>query len=226
VSTVNFPHYMFYAPGLGNADIGGARDHVFVFAGGPHAYMIHLASPEERAAINREHAGLLEELCELRDEFCLPEPDPRRGPDDPSAPEPVSDYDWTAWLVGEWQGWFESEEGRAPLRQTFELAVGGRYLYTEIVMNEGQPGEYRGIGVFQYFPGDGTAYGNWFGAIQTNDGHARREGDSFIWEIPRLGGTVIRVRERVSDDEYLVTNTRVVDGETVTTHERMRRVRR
>lgn len=71
VSTVNFPHYMFYAPGVTNEDVGGHRHHVFVFAAGPHGYIIHLASDEERAAINQEHADLVARLCDLREEFCL-----------------------------------------------------------------------------------------------------------------------------------------------------------
>jgi hypothetical protein len=76
--TMPMPHYMFYAPGVANQDIGGKpfSEHPFILnaAGGPHGYIILLAGEAERAKILAEHQALLKQLCDYRAYLCLPKP--------------------------------------------------------------------------------------------------------------------------------------------------------
>lgn len=74
IGTLNFPHYMFYAPNVHNEDIGGsvpAGTYPWAFRPGPHGYIILRVGEKEIADINKEHQGMLARLCELKKEFCL-----------------------------------------------------------------------------------------------------------------------------------------------------------
>jgi hypothetical protein len=75
VITSNFPHVMYYAPDISNADIGGGKPggmESFVILQGHHGYMIQGLGVTERAAINQEHAEMLAGLCNIKDVWCLP----------------------------------------------------------------------------------------------------------------------------------------------------------
>jgi hypothetical protein len=75
VGTTNAPHYMFYAPGVSNEDIGGKlmSEHPFLLnlTPGPHGYIIQFVGQAEKKAINEEYAEMLARLCELREVYCL-----------------------------------------------------------------------------------------------------------------------------------------------------------
>lgn len=121
-------------------------------------------------------------------------------------PEDLATYDWTAWLVGAWEGTWETEAGVQPYRQSFELSPDRRYILTH---NERGAGDaaYRGFGVFSYYPTTGEAYGQWFGMQHdTNDGWAIRDGETMRWTIRRLGMRITRVRTRTGPDSYVVEN--------------------
>lgn len=61
--TRTFPHTMFYAPFLTNADIGGvAGKTAFVDRPGPHGMIIVLAGQKEREALLQESAALVDEV--------------------------------------------------------------------------------------------------------------------------------------------------------------------
>jgi len=75
VITINFPHVMYYAPDISNADIGGGKPggmEPFVILQGHHGYMIQPLGVTERAAIKREYAEMLARLCNMKDVWCLP----------------------------------------------------------------------------------------------------------------------------------------------------------
>ena len=78
VGTTNAPHYMFYAPGVSNEDIGGKfmSEHPFILnqKRGPHGYIIQFVGQAEKEAINEEYAEMLARLCELREIYCLVSP--------------------------------------------------------------------------------------------------------------------------------------------------------
>ncbi|HMF95199.1 MAG TPA: hypothetical protein VKE96_12925 [Vicinamibacterales bacterium] len=64
--TRSFPHTMFYAPFLTNADIGGIMGRTpFVDRPGPHGMIIVLAGQKERDKLLLESAGLVDEVERL-----------------------------------------------------------------------------------------------------------------------------------------------------------------
>jgi len=75
VATMNMPHYMFYAPNVKDADIGGngfSKEYPFVLsmARGRDDYIILLVGEAEKAKILEQSKGLLAELCSYRDSLC------------------------------------------------------------------------------------------------------------------------------------------------------------
>jgi hypothetical protein len=75
VITMNFPHVMYYAPGVSNEDIGAGElggMYPFVILHGHHGFMIQALGLTERAAINKEYEEMLAGLCNIKDVWCLP----------------------------------------------------------------------------------------------------------------------------------------------------------
>lgn len=73
--TVNYPHVMYYAPNVGDQDIGsdargGMYPHVNLH--GPHGYINQPLGMAERAQLNDEYKEMLSRLCALKAEWCLP----------------------------------------------------------------------------------------------------------------------------------------------------------
>jgi hypothetical protein len=76
VITVNFPHVMYFAPGVSSEDIGGGElggIYPFLIHHGHHGYMIQGLGLTERAAINKEFEEMLARLCSIKDVWCLPQ---------------------------------------------------------------------------------------------------------------------------------------------------------
>jgi hypothetical protein len=73
VGTFMYPHYMVYAPGVTNEDVGGApgSGHPFILEPGVHGYLIIPTGSAEAEAIASEHAGLLARACQLNEAWCL-----------------------------------------------------------------------------------------------------------------------------------------------------------
>jgi len=75
VTTINFPHVMYYAPGVSGEDVGAGKlggMYPFVILHGHHGYMIQPLGLTERAAINKEYGDMLATLCKIKDVWCLP----------------------------------------------------------------------------------------------------------------------------------------------------------
>jgi hypothetical protein len=75
VATMNMPHYMFYAPNVKDADIGGNgfnKQYPFILGMSPGRddYIIMLVGEMEKAKILEESKDLLAELCSYRDYLC------------------------------------------------------------------------------------------------------------------------------------------------------------
>lgn len=73
--TMNMPHYMFYAPGVKDSDIGGngfSKQYPFILdmSQGRDDYIILLVGEAEKAKILEESKGLLNDLCSYRDYLC------------------------------------------------------------------------------------------------------------------------------------------------------------
>lgn len=77
--TVSFPHHMPYAPNMPTSRLGtmdphfrsGTLDHGGHDTG-PHGYMYFMVQPDQVAAIQEEYAELLTKLCDLHENWCLP----------------------------------------------------------------------------------------------------------------------------------------------------------
>lgn len=77
VKTQSIPHVMYYAPGVSNADIGGAPPggpYPFLILHGPHGYSVQFIGQSERAALTTEYALMLVRLCGINRLWCLPTP--------------------------------------------------------------------------------------------------------------------------------------------------------
>ena len=74
VGTMNMPHYMFYAPGLTNKDIGGAGYGQYPFmlsmAPGRDDVIILLVGETEKARILEDSKDLQKDLCAYRTYLC------------------------------------------------------------------------------------------------------------------------------------------------------------
>ena len=77
IGTFMTPHYMFYAPGVTNADVGGgsALEHPFMLNQTPHPHgvIIQLVGAAERRQIRARHTDMLTRLCGLHTRWCLAE---------------------------------------------------------------------------------------------------------------------------------------------------------
>jgi len=75
VMTMALPHYMFYAPNVKNADVGGKPGSPYPFilpqGPGPHDVIILLAGETERTKILADSSDLLHDLCSYRKYLCL-----------------------------------------------------------------------------------------------------------------------------------------------------------
>jgi len=77
VVTASVPHVMYYAPNVTNDQVGGGKPgpgakYPFVILHGPHGYSIQFLGQAETEAVRKEYKELLERLCEINKEWCLP----------------------------------------------------------------------------------------------------------------------------------------------------------
>lgn len=73
--TMNMPHYMFYAPNVKDADIGGngfSKQYPFMLgmSSGRDDYVIILVGETEKAKILQDSKDLLDDLCSYRNFMC------------------------------------------------------------------------------------------------------------------------------------------------------------
>ena len=75
VMTMSMPHYMFYAPNVKNADIGGKPLSPYPFVvpqgPGPHDVIVLLVGEAEKAKILADSNDLLNDLCSYRKYLCF-----------------------------------------------------------------------------------------------------------------------------------------------------------
>jgi len=85
--TMNMPHYMFYAPGVKDADIGGngfSKQYPFILdmSRGRDDYIILLVGEAEKSKILEESKDLLNQLCSYRKYLCTTRETQARTPVD------------------------------------------------------------------------------------------------------------------------------------------------
>lgn len=92
VATANIPHVMYYAPNVSHEEMGAAMPtpeqlsyfgkygrwpetpYPMLILHGPHGYMVQFRGVAERDAITKEYEGMLAQLCEIKQLWCLPSP--------------------------------------------------------------------------------------------------------------------------------------------------------
>jgi len=88
---MNMPHYMFYAPNVKNADIGGKPLSQYPFmlsmSPGRDDYLIMLVGEAEKAKILIEHKDLLADLCSYREFLCTNDTTRMQMPTKTGAPQ-------------------------------------------------------------------------------------------------------------------------------------------
>jgi len=75
VMTSNYPHVMYYAPDVSNADIGGTTPggtDPFLILHGHHGYIVQALGITERAALTKQYQTMLDRLCSIQTLWCLP----------------------------------------------------------------------------------------------------------------------------------------------------------
>jgi hypothetical protein len=75
VMTSNYPHVMYYAPDVSNADIGGTTPggtDPFLILHGQHGYIVQALGITERAALTKQYQTMLDRLCSIQTLWCLP----------------------------------------------------------------------------------------------------------------------------------------------------------
>jgi hypothetical protein len=75
VMTSNYPHVMYYAPDVSNADIGGTTPggmDPFLILHGHHGYIVQALGVTERAAVTKQYQTMLDRLCSIQTLWCLP----------------------------------------------------------------------------------------------------------------------------------------------------------
>lgn len=74
VLTIDFPHVMYYAPDVSDADIGAGKIagmYPFVIFHDRHGYMIQPLGQLETAAVTQEYREMLARLCRIKDVWCV-----------------------------------------------------------------------------------------------------------------------------------------------------------
>jgi hypothetical protein len=84
VSTMVMPHVMYYAPNVGDADVGGVppapmSPYPFVMGQGPLGYIVQPLGEHEAAQIVSTESELVKDLCAYRSYLCLSSPEAKRS---------------------------------------------------------------------------------------------------------------------------------------------------
>ncbi|MFQ6115176.1 MAG: DUF1579 family protein [bacterium] len=119
-------------------------------------------------------------------------------------PEPLAD-EWSKWMVGEWKGWSESEQGKSKDWQKVELGLDGQFVMFQATSAIGEM-TYKGMGALTHNPETGESMGywidNWRGMYA---GKGKREGNKLTMEWKGYMGTYNETIEKVSDDKFVTT---------------------
>jgi hypothetical protein len=157
-------------------------------------------------------------------------------------PPKTLDDDWSKWLVGEWEGPFESVVGKGKNCMGIELCLNGRFLITkyqsqlpEITpervqrlketmgvsdkdIKNIQGSIYKGIEFRTIDPNTGEVSGQWFDNWRSVfEGRSEREGNKEImeWEWPEQGISGVRIIEKISNDKFIMTGKWTMPGGSV-----------
>ena len=147
-------------------------------------------------------------------------------------PKPL-DGAWSKWLVGQWEGSFESDVGTGKIRTKIEFGLNGQFLMmkseaeiTEITdkqrqylkktlhvsdeyIEKSQNSIFEELQIHTIDPMTGEVVGYLFDGLRcTAEGRARRQVNKEIveWKWSRTGATSVCIIEKISDNKFTVTH--------------------
>jgi hypothetical protein len=149
-------------------------------------------------------------------------------------PEPLDD-DWSKWLVGEWEGLFESDVGTGKIRTKIELGLNGQFLImkgeskipettdeqrqylreTLHASNEEiekfQSSTFKELQIHTIDPKTGEVIGYLFDSMRcVAKGRGRRQGNKEImewkWSVFAEGATSVRIIEKINDNKFTINH--------------------
>jgi hypothetical protein len=149
-------------------------------------------------------------------------------------PKPLDD-DWSKWLVGEWEGLFESDVGTGKIRTKIELGLNGQFLImkgeskipettdeqrqylreTLHASNEEiekfQSSTFKELQIHTIDPKTGEVIGYLFDSMRcVAKGRGRRQGNKEImeweWSGRGQGATSVRIIEKINDNKFTINH--------------------
>ncbi len=149
-------------------------------------------------------------------------------------PEPLDD-DWNKWLVGEWEGLFESDVGTGKIRTKIELGLNGQFLImkteaktTEITDEQRQylrdtlhasdedikryrRSTSKELQIHTIDPKTGERIGYLFDSFRcVAEGRGRRQGNKEIiewkWSATAQGVTSVCIIEKISNNKFTLNH--------------------
>ena len=149
-------------------------------------------------------------------------------------PEPLDD-EWNNWLIGEWEGLFESDVGTGKIRTKIELGLNGQFLImkteaktTEITDEQRQylrdtlrasdedikryrRSTSKELQIHTIDPKTGERIGYLFDSFRcVAEGRGRRQGNKEIiewkWSVIAQGATSVRIIEKINNNKFTLNH--------------------
>ncbi len=149
-------------------------------------------------------------------------------------PKPLND-EWNKWLVGEWEGLFESDVGTGKIRTKIELGLNGQFLImkteaktTEITDEQRQylkdtlrasdedikryrRSTSKELQIHTIDPKTGERIGYLFDSFRcVAEGRGRRQGNKEIiewkWSVIAQGATSVRIIEKINNNKFTINH--------------------
>jgi hypothetical protein len=119
------------------------------------------------------------------------------------APKPIEDPFWES-LIGKWEGWSESPEGKSQDEVEFEWELHKQFLKTKVTskMNEK---EYKSTGYATLDPATGARLGYWFDTYRGFSKSTETRDGNKIMMKSEGPVTIERVAEKVGEDKMVGT---------------------
>jgi hypothetical protein len=118
-------------------------------------------------------------------------------------PQPLND-EWFNWLVGEWEGWSDSPQGKTQDWEEFEMGLDGQFLFVESKSVMGNI-TYTGMGAITVHPQSGERLGYWIDNFRgMYEGKGKLEGNTITMEWLGNQGTYNETIEKLSDNKYKI----------------------
>ena len=126
------------------------------------------------------------------------------GMADMAPPEPLND-DWHEWMVGEWEGWSESEKGKTTEWLKCDMGLNGQFLFLATKSEMGEMTR-EGRGASTIDPESGAFVGYWVDNFRgMYEGKGKRADNKVTTTWEGNHGTYKETVEKVGADKFTST---------------------